>query len=216
MNTPVNGALPLAPRLPLAPQRLGIAMPEAHADGQALAAALDAVDYGVIVVDTDLNIRHMNRVARHRLRRSPGLCVAGHQLRAEWAPLGERLHAAVAAAALRSVRSTLTVDAQLRMAVVPCHDAQSAVLVLSRAQVCGRLALEALAREHRLTSAETSVLVALCEGEAPEQIAQRHGVALCTVRTQVLQTRSKLGARSTREMLAMLAHLPPLVPVVAE
>ncbi len=215
MDITFNGPAPPAtahrPRQETVP-----AAAETGAGGLALAAALDAVDYGVIVVDTDLRIQHLNRVAKQRLRRVTALRVASGHLLADRAQLGERLQASVLAAAVRGVRSTLTVDAQLKLAVVPCHDARSAVLVLSRAQVCSRLALEALAREHRLTGAETTVLAALCQGAAPDQIAQRHGVALCTVRTQVISARGKLGARSTREMLAMLANLPPLVPVVAE
>lgn len=217
MDIALNDAALLARPAPPCPVTTdGRARNAAAVGGQALAAALDAVDYGVIVVDTELTIQHMNRVARQRLRRTPGLGVVGRQLQPGRTALGEKLLAAVAAAATRAVRSTLTVDPQLRLAVVPCHDAHSAVLVLSRAEVCSDLALQALAREHRLTSAETSVLAALCQGQAPDQIAQRHGVALSTVRTQVLAARSKLGARSVREVLALLAHLPPLLPVVAE
>ncbi len=213
MRRPLQGACSLVAE----PDRGHRLRPQA--DGAALAMALDAVDYGVVVVDTELHVQHLNRAARHRLLDTAGLALVGQRLQLDQPQLAERLRLAVARAVTRAVRSTLTVHAQLQLAVVPCDSAGPAplaVLVLSRAQVCSRLALEALAREHKLTPAETSVLNGLSRGATPDQIAQRHGVALCTVRTQLVSARTKLGVGSTREVLTLLANLPPLVALVSE
>jgi len=45
----------------------------------------------------------------------------------------------------------------------------------------------------------------------PAEIASRAGVKIATVRTQIGTARAKTGARSIRELVSMVAVLPPLV-----
>jgi DNA-binding CsgD family transcriptional regulator len=82
--------------------------------------------------------------------------------------------------------------------------------VLEKRQVCGQLSLQGFARCHGLTSAETSVLQALCNGLDPMEIAQQNGVAVCTIRSQIGSLRAKTGVSSIRELLSRIAALPPL------
>jgi DNA-binding CsgD family transcriptional regulator len=55
------------------------------------------------------------------------------------------------------------------------------------------------------------VLEHLCGGVRPTEIAQRQGVAVSTVRTQIGSIRAKTGATSIRELVRQVAVLPPLV-----
>ena len=72
----------------------------------------------------------------------------------------------------------------------------------------------AFAREHQLTAAEQQVLQSLCAGLQPQEIAQRHGVAISTVRTQIASVRAKTATESIRDLVAMVAQLPPMQGVL--
>lgn len=56
--------------------------------------------------------------------------------------------------------------------------------------------LEAFARLHGLTSAETEVVQALAEGACPKRIACRRDVSICTVRAQLHSIYEKTGQRT--------------------
>ena len=51
----------------------------------------------------------------------------------------------------------------------------------------------------------------LCADFTPQQIANRQGVGLATVRTQIGSIRLKTGACSIRARVRQVALLPPLV-----
>jgi hypothetical protein len=55
------------------------------------------------------------------------------------------------------------------------------------------------------------VLIALCDGASPSDIAQANGVAISTVRTQIANIRAKTGSDSIRSLIHQVAVLPPLV-----
>lgn len=86
-----------------------------------------------------------------------------------------------------------------------------AMLQLSRPQACQTLSLEFFAREHRVTLAECNVLRGLCEGLTPAVIAQRSGVALSTVRTQISSMRQKVGAPTIGDLVRRISLLPPIM-----
>jgi DNA-binding CsgD family transcriptional regulator len=83
--------------------------------------------------------------------------------------------------------------------------------VLGKRQVCEKLSVQGFARSLAMTPAETRVLELLCAGVRPTEIAQRQGVAVSTVRTQIGSLRAKTGAGSIRELVRQVAVLPPLV-----
>jgi DNA-binding CsgD family transcriptional regulator len=85
------------------------------------------------------------------------------------------------------------------------------LLVLGKRQVCEQLSVQGFARSVSLTPAETRVLEQVCGGVRPNDIAQRAGVAVSTVRTQIGSIRAKTGAASIRELVRQVAVLPPLV-----
>ena len=182
---------------------------------------LDAIDYGVLLVDEHCTLHHANRTATAKLRHGEMLRLVNQRIALRDASATAQLTAAVDQAISRGLRSTLHVAPDQAVAVVPASEwsptrTPMAALVMSRSRLCTPLALDAYAREHGLTSAECAVLHALAGGETPERIAQAHGVALCTVRTQVLSIRQKAGANSMRDLLTRLARVPPLMGVLAD
>ena len=106
--------------------------------------------------------------------------------------------------------------ARVRVAVVPLGDASPGsmaptLLMLGRSTVCEELSIQCFALSHRLTPAETQVLVRLCRGDSPAAIARRQDVALSTVRSHVGSIRAKTGAASIRALCEQVALLPPMV-----
>ncbi|MCR5865917.1 MAG: helix-turn-helix transcriptional regulator [Aquincola tertiaricarbonis] len=185
-----------------------------------LQLALDEVDYGLLLVSHRGRVLHMNHVARLDLADGAHpLLVVGHQLRTRHADDDGALRDALADAAERDLRCMLTVGQAPRrvsLAVVPLagpqgQDEGASLLMFSKRQVCEALSVEAFARGHGLTGAETQVLKALCSGVTPHEAAQMQGVRLSTVRTQIGSIRAKTGASSIRALVQQVACLPPLV-----
>lgn len=194
---------------------------DAHVDAFAsMLEALDQIDYGVVLWPAHGAAR-CNRTASQQLADPSGpLRWAGSMLVAADAPQTQRLHLAVTDAAtlqrrrlvtLRSASGTLTV------AVTPVGRGArgTAMLVLGRRSVCPQLTVHWFCVEHRFTPTESVVFAALLEGLQPSAIAQRQGVALSTVRTQVGSIKEKTGTRCVRDLLLAVATLPPLVPIVS-
>lgn len=188
-----------------------------------LAAMLDELDYGVALVGADSQLWLLNRAARRDTAANGVLMLQGGVLSARDESSQQQLANAIAAAALRGLRGIVNVsagDAARQVSVLPlgkeadargCGASGAAMLVLSRRQLCEPLSIDAFARQHGLTHAEGQVLQALAQGESPQSIAQRHGVALSTVRTQIQSVFNKTGTRSVQHLVARLATLPPLV-----
>jgi DNA-binding CsgD family transcriptional regulator len=201
--------------------------PERRATGRDPAACLtrmlDEIDYGMLLVTADAQVAYLNHAARleldghHPLQLSG--CLLGAHSPPDVAPLYEAL-----ADAQRGLRKLLTLGVgaqQVCISVVPLHDTAGAgdslddsaltLLVLGKRQVCEQLSVQGYARSHHLTPAETRVLEGLCGGLRPTTIAALAGVAVSTVRTQIGSIRAKTGAGSIRELVRLVAVLPPLV-----
>lgn len=180
---------------------------------------LDEIDYGMVLLDDRLEVLHANHVALQELDEHHPLRIAGSALRAK--RLGDQavLNEALQSAADRGLRRLLQVGESphlVNVAVVPLAPAgighAAAMLVmLGKRVVCGELAVQWFARNHALTHAETRVLLALCDGREPSDIACAQGTSLHTVRTQISSVRAKTGASNIRSLLRQVAMLPPLV-----
>jgi DNA-binding CsgD family transcriptional regulator len=185
-----------------------------------LGPLLDEIDYGLMLLDAEgVRVLVANRAARLE-------CAAGRALRLD----GERLLAAhpgdaapLAIAVLDAARGRRSLIAlggdeePLTLAAVPVAltgTRHSALLIIGRRQLCETLSVDMFARRHGLTSAESHVLRALCDGLAPAGIAAQSGVSVSTVRTQVAAIRSKTAAGSIRELVRRVAALPPIVPAL--
>ena len=187
-----------------------------------LAASLDEIDYGMLVLSDETQVMHLNHAARAELDDAHPLQLLGHGLRArrpqDVVPLAEALNAA----AYRGLRKLLTLGTgaqRVSLSVVPLAgpaDANGPVtlVMLGKRQVCEVLSVQGFAACHALTAAETRVLAALCRGTPPTEIACQLGVAISTVRTQIGNIRVKTGAASIRALVRQVAVLPPLMGVL--
>lgn len=182
-----------------------------------LAAALDELDYGIVLLFDGTHVVHINDAARVELDDKHPLQLLGNELRARLARDVGPLHEAVTDASLRGMRRLLTLgkDAErASVSVVPLEAAdagpRAVLVVLGKRTVCESLSVQGFARSYGLTAAETRVLVALCNGIPPAQAAVELGVAISTIRSQIGSMRLKTGAESIRALVRQVAVLPPV------
>jgi DNA-binding CsgD family transcriptional regulator len=180
---------------------------------------LDEIDYGVLLLDSDAQVLHVNHAARSELDAQHPLQLIGRQLRARDAADMTRLHDALQAATQRGLRRLLMLGQdghRVAVSVVPLRtggpDGPTATqLSLGKRQMCGGLGVQWFARSHGLTLAETRVLEALSEGLHPNDIATRYGVGISTIRSQIGSIRLKTRSDSIGALVRQVAVLPPLV-----
>ncbi len=199
----------------------GGSSPGAPAIGHWLAAALDELDYGIVLLLDDMHISHINDAAAVELDDRHPLAMVAGQLSARCARDTALLNEAVSSAATRGIRRLLTLGEDGRRAsvsVVPLDSAdagpRAVLVVLEKRSVCESLSVHGFARSCGLTGAETRVLVALCSGSPPTQTAEELGVAVSTVRSQIGSIRQKTGAASIRALVRQVAVLPPVKGVL--
>lgn len=184
-----------------------------------MAQMLDTLDYGMLLIGETMAVSHVNKAARRDLDDQHPLQLVGGQVQARFGADVQPLREALVGATQRGLRRLLQLgDARHRIsvAVVPlpalgADDQAGAALLLGKRQVCEELTVEWFARSHGLTMAETTVIKGLCADLTPQQIAERHGVGLATIRTQIGSIRLKTGAGSIRALVQQVALLPPLV-----
>ena len=217
MHTQALGLKPLlwnAQPLPRKP-----AAAEAPALARCYELMLDEIDYGVLLLDGDAQVLHLNHAARCELDAQHPLQMLGRQLRTRDAADMLRLHDALQAATQRGLRRLLMLgqDAhRVAVSVVPLgtpspHGQAATQLSLGKRQMCGGLGVHWFARSHGLTQAETRVLESLSEGLQPSDIATRHGVGISTIRSQIGSIRLKTHSDSIGALVRQVAVLPPLV-----
>lgn len=186
-------------------------------DDHSLQAMLDAIDYGTLLVDESLALLWCNRIGQRWLAAgTAGVELLGRVLHCKDRLRDAALRQAVQLAVERRVQSLVELK-DCSVAVVPLgadREARLASLVLERPEVCSHFTLAAFSRQHQLSPAEGSVLRLLSRGLAPEAIARRNGVALSTVRSQVLSIRAKTGVGSVHELVIRLSRIPPMVGVL--
>lgn len=190
---------------------------------------LDEFDHGALLVAPDARVLYLNQAARLELAgafplqwhtEGGAVCARLRQdeptLRAalRTAAEGERVLVMLGNAAHRACVSIVPLVPRVAVHAAAAGEATAAdphlLLALGRHQACDALAVQAFGRSVGLTPAETRALGLLCAGVAPAQIAHRHGVALSTVRTQIANARAKAGVASMRELVRVVAVLPPL------
>ena len=184
-----------------------------------MAQMVDEVDYGMLLLTDETHVAHVNRAARRDLDAQHPLQLLGSELRARLAQDTVLLRDALAGACQRGLRRLLRLgddSERITVAVVPLPTLpgelrHSVVLVLGKRRVCEELTVDWFARAHALTMAETAVVKGLCADLTPHEIAERQGVGLATIRTQIGSVRAKTGAASIRALVRQVAMLPPLV-----
>ena len=217
LSRPAPPAQPAAPAPYHGPERRATPAPVQRW----LGLLIDEIDYGMVLLTDDAQVVHVNHLARVELESGHPLEMRGRSLYARRSIDTLTLANALSAAALRGRRCLLKLGEgghQAMVSVVPLgqqgHGEPAIALVFGKRQVCEPLSVEAFARTHRLTAAETKVLSALCNGVRVTDVAQAHGVETSTVRSQVSSIRAKTGAESIAALVRQVAVLPPLIGVL--
>jgi DNA-binding CsgD family transcriptional regulator len=193
-----------------------------------LAAIVDEIDYPVLLVNSQLDVLHANRTADAELGDDHPLQVDGRRLRARSAHDALALRDSIDSAFQRGLRKLLPLSGGGEngawLSVLPLRgpatddgadtSAQVVMLVMSKRRMWQPLSVQSFSRMLRLTDAETSVLQGLCDGMQPHEVADRHNVAVSTVRTQINSLRGKMGAGSICEVVRRVAMLPPILGVL--
>jgi DNA-binding CsgD family transcriptional regulator len=182
---------------------------------------LDEIDYGMLLVDAQARVLHMNHAARVALDDRHPVLLQGREVRARRALDVVPLRDALQGAHQRGLRRLMMLgDAQHRVAMsvvplmLPGSGYLATQLVLGKQTAAAELSAQWFARSHGLTQAETRVLEALSEGLHPSEIAKRFGVGIATIRSQICCIRAKTHADSIGALLRQVAALPPLVGVL--
>ena len=179
-------------------------------------AVLDEIDHGLLVLGNRGEVKFANRAA-WRACADPAHPL---QIRAGAVELAagrdqQRLLRAVddAIGGRRSMVDLGTDDDRHCVALVPLATSSpvpTVLVILGRQGGHDVVALQLFAKTHGLTAAETSVLAALTEGLRPRDIAERNGVAVCTVRTQIRDMRIKTSTDSIGALMRIVGRLPPM------
>jgi DNA-binding CsgD family transcriptional regulator len=190
---------------------------------EALEHALEHTGHGQVIVTTGARVVHANALARRRLAQEDSpLAIVEGRLAARSPREDARLAEAMAGALERGLYRMVSIGAGEQatpLAIVPRRpagpgEAALACVSLPRCERASEVAMQFFARAHQLTGAEAEVLKALAAGERPAEIAQRKGVQLSTVRTQIGQLRVKTGTHGIGELLRRVAGLPPMMGLV--
>ncbi len=185
----------------------------------ALLAALDALDTGVLVCDARGRLLVCNHAARRELDVG-GLLRVGHDAMLDVAGGAGllALRRAVHGAAFDHSHQLVALrhaEQCLLLAVQPLRTNDGgpphALLLTGRRGLCPSLALQHLGRLYALTPAEVSVLGGLLDGVRISDMARARKVKLSTVRTQVAALRAKLGVQRMDDITRLVAELPPML-----
>lgn len=184
-----------------------------------LMRVMDEIDYGVLVIDAQGRLRHANHLARHELASQRLVMSQGGMLLGITTDLSEQIQQALELS-LRGQRRLLLKDEaktkHLSLAFVPLthpleNDAPTVLVLLQRQSACENVSVRMFARAQNLSPSEEAVMMALCRGLSIPEIAQEHGVAQSTVRSQIKALREKTGSASIRHLLQRINSLPPMV-----
>lgn len=190
-------------------------------DSQHLLRVFDEIDYGMLIIDSQGHILHANHLARHELANGRVIMSYGNNLLGSNAGFTSQIQQAMESSFRGQRRLLMLVEGEkeLSLAFTPLShpletDAPSVLVLMSRQSTSDNLAVRMFARSLNLSPSEESVLMGLCRGLQISDIAEQHGVAESTVRSQIKTLREKAGAPSIRRLLHRINSLPPVVPAL--
>ena len=200
---------------------VGLTMRPAGLGSQHLLRVFDEIDYGMLIIDAQGHILHANHLARHELANGRIIMSYGNSLLGSSAGFTSQIQQAMESSFRGQRRLLMLVEGEkeLSLAFTPLShpletDAPSVLVLMSRQSTCDNLAVRMFARSLNLSPSEESVLMGLCRGLQITEIAEQHGVAESTVRSQIKTLREKAGAPSIRRLLHRINSLPPVVPAL--
>ena len=197
----------------------------------ALLRLFNELAYGIIVVDANRQVVHINRAARGALAREQRLRVRGQALEA-WRERDAKVFAHALDTAFSGRRAAMRIgeckdsgQSNIILVPLPAPASTSALnqsqighiaLMFERSACTESLSIAFYAQNHGLTSGEERVLRALNDDQSVVEVANALGTAISTIRTHVNHIREKTGARSLRALMANLRSVPPLMPAVGD
>jgi DNA-binding CsgD family transcriptional regulator len=184
-----------------------------------LSDALHAIALRIVLVDGRGALCHANEAAQSALRAGCGLAVRGGMLFAAVASQQGSLERAIGAA-VAGRRSLLELGApggSRLVAVLPLGGEGAGrepmvLLVTGQYEPMDATVITLFAKATGLTPSEREVLVALCDGIRPQDIARRRAVSLSTVRAQIGAIREKVGVNTITSVVRKVSTLPPVAP----
>lgn len=199
-----------------------------HPAANLLGGMLNAIDYGLVLLDDEARVVLINRLASAETDTGRVLRLCGNHLTAATREQAMRIDAALDDCA-RGRRSLLTFGGEagdLALSFIPLSDGADpaagrrsccypySLVLFSKREVCARFTLQQFGRQHHLSAAELALLPAISRGLGAEATAAEHGVGVTTVRSQFSGIRHKTGVKSMRELMARLNRLPPISPAL--
>lgn len=186
-----------------------------------LGLLVDELAHGVMIVNTQGWILHANRAARSALQSglSLGTTHGGLKLKLRSVTDPQQWLSALseAASGKRSMIRLQDAGGDFNLAVVPLNRQTAGAcdriaLFFSRDEASTPSLLASFAQSNRLTRTEEQVLVLLCRCLSAPEIATHMKVAVSTVRSHVRSLCTKTSTRGVRQLVNLVAALPPLAP----
>jgi DNA-binding CsgD family transcriptional regulator len=206
----------LVPHLQQALRTEGV-LSDAAADTRDVAAAVDSVRHGVVMVSADSEVVHMNSAAAEIFGAADGLCVYKGRIETGRASTSARLARSVGAAAagrsgVRAGDSLLCTRPSGRRPyithVVPTEVADPrrprALVLIVDPETRPEPPREVLHRLYGLTAAETEVAIRVLQGEGVRPIAEQLGVSQATVKTHLQKVFDKTDTHRQAELVRLL------------
>lgn len=169
----------------------------------------------ILIVGRDRKIHFLNHAAERLLARKVPLRLRGGRLEADSAAhsveLGRTIDAACANGGGSSQVLVLRRDSAPPLAITICclrSTADEIMLVASDLTVEQEKVIDPLMRYFGLTRSEAEVAAAIAAGVPNGRIAERRGVQINTVRTQVKAISAKLGCTRQSQIAAVVHVLP--------
>jgi len=201
-------SMQLRRRLEAAQARVGLAR-----------SALDAVAFGLALVDADGRVEIANTAFEEMARSGVGIRIVGGRLSSDAA--ADRLARLVSRAVRSRISGACRLDgpesgSQLSAIVVPAsasnpfgvYSGRHALVAVSPPHAPEREGVEILAQLFGLSSAEAEVAASLWAGRSPQQIAAERHVKLTTLKTQFDAIYRKTGAANQQTLLRLFGSLP--------
>lgn len=187
------------------------------------AGALDAYSFGIVICDTERNVKFANDAAQAMAREGLGLLLfasrrMGALVPSEGFALARRIRDAASGAPGGAIRLTgrsgavalLGLVTPLRRRPGECGSAGHALISLRATEERAGLSEATLAAMFGLSPTQASIALAIFSSKTPEEIAAERGVRISTLRSHLAEIFARTGVESQRELVRLLGLLPPL------
>lgn len=193
----------------------------ANARADTNAAALDALAFGAVICDSSGRVLLANKAADDLARGGSGFVLKRSVISALVQAEAQRLSALIQRAARGESGGSIRLTgndgvAALFVLITPLpaslggHRPGYALIALRSARGAAAFKESTLTAMFGLSPVQAAAALALFNGRTPEQIAADRGVSIATVRTHLQEIFVRTGAENQRDLVRLLAILPPL------